>query len=63
MSLKVEEDHALKAVPDRIFSVAMHPMESRLLAFAGDKWGKLGIWDVVSLLAILMSFFGSIQWQ
>ena len=35
-------------MPERIFSIIMHPMETKMLVFVGDKWGKIGIRDVVS---------------
>jgi hypothetical protein len=33
-----------KVVPDRIFSLAVHPMAEKLLVAVGDKWGRLGLW-------------------
>ena len=30
-----------QVVPDRIFSVALHPGGEKLVAAAGDKWGKV----------------------
>lgn len=45
--LKIREGHVAKVVPDRIFSIAFHPARRKTLVFAGDKWGKIGIWDVV----------------
>ena len=48
MNLKIREDHIAKVVPQRIFSVAFHPSETKPIVFAGDKWGRLGVWDVVS---------------
>eukprot|EP00794_Sanderia_malayensis_P016708 gene16707-18402_t len=47
-SLSIAEKHASKVTPNRIFSLAMHPMESRLLVIAGSKWGRIGIWDTDS---------------
>ncbi|XP_052797921.1 WD repeat-containing protein 76-like isoform X2 [Mya arenaria] len=41
-------ESVVKVTPERSFSVAFHPGNSRLLAATGDKWGKLGIWDVES---------------
>ncbi|XP_076471667.1 WD repeat-containing protein 76-like [Babylonia areolata] len=35
-----------KACKDRLFSVALHPANDRVLAMAGDKWGRLGFWDI-----------------
>ena len=37
-----------KACKDRLFSLAVHPTRDKLLAVAGDKWGRLGFWDIVS---------------
>ena len=48
--LSIADDHAAKVVPERIFSIIMHPMESKLLVFAGDKWGKVGVRDLVCKL-------------
>ncbi len=33
-------------VPTRIFSLAVHPTESKVLVAAGGKWGAIGFWDV-----------------
>ena len=46
--LSIADDHAAKVVPDRIFSIIVHPMVSKILVFAGDKWGKIGVRDLVS---------------
>ena len=35
-----------KVTPTRIFSLAIHPTESKLLVAAGAKWGGVGLWDV-----------------
>ena len=35
-----------KLVPERIFSLEVHPSDQKLLVLAGDKWGKVGLWDV-----------------
>ena len=48
--LTLRADRVAKVVPDRIFSLAIHPTEDKTLVMAGDKWGKLGFWDVVSAL-------------
>ena len=34
-------DSIEQVVPDRIFSVAFHPGGEKLVAGAGDKWGKV----------------------
>ena len=46
-SLKIKEGHVAKLVPHRIFSMAFHPAKYKTLVVAGDKWGNLGIWNVV----------------
>lgn len=46
-SLEITEGHVAKLVPHRIFSMAFHPAKYKTLILAGDKWGNLGIWDVV----------------
>ena len=45
--LKIKEGRIAKLVPHRIFSMAFHPAKYKTLVLAGDKWGKLGIWNVV----------------
>ncbi|XP_058011726.1 WD repeat-containing protein 76 isoform X2 [Ahaetulla prasina] len=44
----LREEHVAKVVKNRIYSVAVHPSESRTLVAAGDKWGQIGIWDLDS---------------
>lgn len=44
--LTVGEDDIAKLVPERIFSLEMHPSASKLLVAAGDTWGRVGLWDV-----------------
>ena len=36
-----------KVVPNRIFSIAIHPTQSKVLIAAGGKWGSIGFWDVL----------------
>lgn len=45
--MSIGEDRVAKVVPNRIFSMAIHPSEDMVLAVAGGKWGKLGFWNVV----------------
>lgn len=45
-----------KACKDRLFSVAVHPTTEKVLAMAGDKWGRLGFWDIVSWYPPVISF-------
>ncbi|KAM4675404.1 WD repeat-containing protein 76 [Discoglossus pictus] len=40
------EEAVAKVVKNRIFSVAIHPSQSRSLVAAGDKWGQVGLWDL-----------------
>merc|ERR1719234_1877116 len=42
--LTINPERVAKVVPERIFSVAFHRGE-KLVVAAGDKWGKVGIWD------------------
>ncbi len=46
--MKIRGELVAKVVPQRIFSIAVHPRADKVLACVGDKWGRLGIWDVVS---------------
>ncbi|XP_067411540.1 WD repeat-containing protein 76 isoform X2 [Emydura macquarii macquarii] len=44
----LSEDAVAKVVKYRIYSVAIHPSESRTLVAAGDKSGQIGLWDLNS---------------
>jgi len=44
--LQLSEKSVAKVVRERIFSMAVHPCEDRLLVFTGDKLGYLGVFDV-----------------
>lgn len=44
--LAVAEDDIAKLVPERIFSLEVHPSPTKLLVAAGDTWGRVGLWDV-----------------
>merc|ERR1712180_116273 len=44
--LKVTDETIAQVVPFGVFSLAIHPTESKLLIAAGDKWGSIGFWDV-----------------
>jgi hypothetical protein len=37
-------NHVVKAIPDRIYSIAFHPAEDKLIAICGGKEGRLGLW-------------------
>ncbi|EEH22324.1 WD repeat-containing protein [Paracoccidioides brasiliensis Pb03] len=39
------EPNRIKITPERVYSMAFHPTESKPLVFAGDKLGNLGIFD------------------
>ncbi|KAK6476968.1 WD repeat-containing protein 76-like isoform X1 [Huso huso] len=48
IGMTLQEDHVAKVVKNNIFSVAVHPCTSTVLVAAGDKWGRVGLWDVNS---------------
>lgn len=37
---KLEVDSVTKTVPDRIYSLAIHPSRDRILVASGDSWGR-----------------------
>ncbi|XP_064601418.1 WD repeat-containing protein 76-like [Liolophura sinensis] len=43
---KLTSDRVAKVVPDRVFSVAIHPTRDKVLVAGGGKWGAVGLWDV-----------------
>ncbi|XP_041645055.1 WD repeat-containing protein 76 isoform X2 [Cheilinus undulatus] len=45
-NMKISEERVAKVVKDRIFSAAFHPCSSSLLMATGDKWGKVGLWNL-----------------
>jgi len=45
-ALQLPPENVAKVVPNRIFSLAVHPSTDKLLVAAGGKWGNVGIWDV-----------------
>ncbi|KAG7222418.1 hypothetical protein INR49_016278 [Caranx melampygus] len=45
-SMRINEDRVAKVVKDRICSAAFHPCTSSLLMAAGDKLGKVGLWNM-----------------
>ncbi|XP_069134241.1 WD repeat-containing protein 76-like [Argopecten irradians] len=45
--MKLIEERVAKVVPNRVFSVDIHPSEDKVLVAAGDKWGAVGLWDVM----------------
>ena len=47
-SLKLSNSRITKVTKDRIFSLAIAPVTDKVLVLAGDKWGKIGVWDTVS---------------
>jgi len=42
----INSERVAKVAPDRVFSVAVHPSEHKILLSAGGKWGGLGLWDM-----------------
>ena len=47
-SLKITPERVAKVVPDRIFSLAIHPTNSKLLIAAGGKWGNFFVMVLVT---------------
>lgn len=45
--LSITEEQVAKVVPDRIFSVSLHPGDQLVVA-AGGKGGHVGLWDVMA---------------
>jgi hypothetical protein len=41
-----KQEWVAKVTPDRIYSVAAHPSETKLIVCAGDKQGYVGLWDI-----------------
>ena len=50
--LRLTDTRICKATKHRIFSVAVHPTTSQLLVAAGDKWGGVGLWNLVSVCRV-----------
>lgn len=49
-SMTINENRVAKVTPKRIFSIALHGAVDRSpLIAAGDKWGYIGLWNVVCL--------------
>ena len=46
--LSITDDLVAKVVPDRIFSVKLHPGEDKLLCAVGGKEGHVGLWDIMT---------------
>ena len=59
--MTLTEQRVAKVTKDRIFSVAIHPTEEKVLVIGGDKWGKVGFWDVVRSVYIKIKL--KYQWQ
>ena len=45
-NLRLPPENVAKVVPNRIFSLAVHPTTEKVLVAAGGKWGNVGLWDV-----------------
>ena len=45
-NLRLPSENVAKVVPNRIFSLAVHPTTEKVLVAAGGKWGNVGLWDV-----------------
>ena len=46
--MTISEEGVAKVVPGRVLSLAWHPAASPQIAIAGDKFGTVGLWDVLS---------------
>ena len=46
--MTISEEGVAKVVPGRVFSLAWHPAASPQIAIAGDKYGTVGLWNVLS---------------
>ncbi|XP_005999745.1 WD repeat-containing protein 76 [Latimeria chalumnae] len=44
--MAITEKHVAKIIKHRIFSIAIHPSETKVLVAAGSKWGEIGLWDL-----------------
>jgi len=44
--ITITPERVAKVVPNRIFSVTVHPTEEKVLVATGGKWGGIGLWDV-----------------
>lgn len=44
----LSEENVRKVVKHRVCSLAIHPSESVLLVAAGDSFGHVGLWNMVS---------------
>ncbi|XP_076047667.1 WD repeat-containing protein 76-like [Oratosquilla oratoria] len=44
--MSINENQVAKVVPQRTFSVEVHPTTDTTLVLTGGKWGELGIWDI-----------------
>jgi WD repeat-containing protein 76 len=47
-SLLIDDDGFRKVVKTRVTAVSMHPTTDKLIVFAGDKDGSIGVWDASS---------------
>lgn len=52
-TMRITEENVAKVVKDRIFSAAFHPCTSSLLMATGDKWGQVGLWNLVSVFDLI----------
>ncbi|XP_022099517.1 WD repeat-containing protein 76-like isoform X2 [Acanthaster planci] len=46
--MRLAPERIAKVTKDRVLSVAVHPSASKIITCAGDKWGRVGVWDVES---------------
>ena len=43
--MTINQERVVKIVPDRIFSMAIHPSSHKVVVSAGGKYGGVGLWE------------------
>ncbi|GAA6059395.1 hypothetical protein JCM10212_003627 [Sporobolomyces blumeae] len=57
----IELRSIVKIVPERIYSLCVHPDKTKDLVFAGDKYGHIGLWDATGAGTVPESTTSSIK--
>ena len=47
--MRITPERVTKVTKERVYSVAVHPSRDKVLVCVGDRGGRLGLWDVVSI--------------
>lgn len=58
MQTSITEELVQKVASQRLFSLTVHPTADKIIVCAGDKWGRLGLWDVVRICCRCWLFTG-----